>query len=69
MNQNELELPIHIDNNNNEDKQRDKIYFKLKSLCKCFTCTGIVIFTNYISFCVGVIYFQRDGSLANDYII
>ena len=27
------------------------------------------IFSNYISFCFGVIYFQRDGSLANEYII
>jgi len=72
MNQNKLNDPFQInfdDNNNNTIiKKKNK---KCNKFCFCLCYLLIILFTNYISFCLGFIYDQRndDGSLSNEYII
>ena len=70
------------DNNLNEAMIQDEIMMEelssmrakkhnkyVMNTCCCLICLFIMVFTNYISFCMGVIYFQRDGSLSNSYIL
>jgi len=66
MNESDLELPFHEDNIQIED---NKYNLKIRSICTCIFCIALIIFTNYISFCIGIIYFQQDGSSSNQFII
>ena len=46
--------------------RREKKYKNvLKRICSCLCCLIIIIFMNYISFCIGFIYHDniKDGSL------
>ena len=62
----DLELPFHEDNIQIEDNKHN---LKIRSICTCIFCISLIIFTNYISFCIGIIYFQQDGSSSNKFII
>ena len=68
---NELEDPLQGDNIQNEDKKlkcKEKcIKYKCKNICCYLGCILIIIFTNYISFCIGFIHkgmIDDDGSLS-----
>ena len=67
MNESDLELPFH--ENNIQIEEDNKYNLKIRSICTCILCISLIIFTNYISFCIGIIYFQQDGSSSNQFII
>ena len=70
--ENQLESPLNLKNEEimiHENNSELIIQKRLRIFISCLCFLFILIFSNYISFCFGVIYFQRDGSLANEYII
>tara|TARA_Y100000768_G_C23711200_1_gene555831 strand:- start:306 stop:563 length:258 start_codon:yes stop_codon:yes gene_type:complete len=70
--ENHLESPLNLQNEDVlvRENNSELIIKKRLGMCMCCLClVFLVIFSNYISFCLGVIYFQRDGSLANEYIM
>ena len=71
MNQNKLNDPFQINFDDDTIIKKNKKSKTCKNICFCLCCLFIVLFINYISFCLGIIYDQRndDGSLSNEYII
>ena len=50
--------------------KRDKNYKKvIRGSCCCLICVFLILFMNYVSFCLGIIYYQQDGSSSNRYIL
>ena len=67
-----LESPLNLQNEEImiRENNSELIIQKRFGTCICCLCfLFLLIFSNYISFCMGVIYFQRDGSLSNSYIL
>ncbi len=67
MDNSDIETPFNV-----EDIiiKKDKNYKKvIRGVGCCLIFIFLILFMNYISFCLGIIYYQQDGSSSNRYIL